>query len=403
MSLNEHTKTSTPHRDLQRKESTTTINVLPLRERLSCSLSTKWFNRSNDSNLTSLSEDSESPWQNRPSAPARFHSSERTLLRRASERMMPRRNTMGCGVVNVPSHEDDLFLSASFRLARFAKEVKASHQSSKEVVRILNRVKSNDPKITKICLRGQRNIDDLDALKLAIALRGNTNVTSIDLGGCHLTSEGAKCLFKTLRKNSTVRILRLDGNSIGNKGAKAAAEALLKGKLLLTRLDLSENGIKVDGATSLAGALCVCELERLDLGGNEICDKGAEEIASTLYLNTKLAKLGLDGNEIGSGPAKLLAEALRHNGTLLCLDLRANLIGKEGVKAFTETIAHNNTLVELVFDSDQAPPVLAEKINNCLRRNSIDAEEKGMREIAAARKGRLEKRKSQRCLEGCLL
>ena len=195
--------------------------------------------------------------------------------------------------------------------------------SARAFDKIINHVLVNDSKITVLSFRG-RQVDDLDAMKLAIALRGNTHVASIDLGDCNLTSEGAKSLFDSLRKNGAVRKLWLDGNRIGKKGAGAAAVALRNRKNALQTLDLSSNRIGSEGAGYIAKALSsgdVLDLTVLNLGNNGIGGKGAEEITNALYAFTKLTKLRLDRNEIGSGHAKMLAVALRHNGTIRCIDL----------------------------------------------------------------------------------
>ena len=298
-------------------------------------------------------------------------------------------------------------------LDSFHKRIAAEVKSTKALARVVSRVRGNDRKFTEVCLRGS-GIDDLDAMKLAIALRDNTTVSSIDLGNCNLTSAGMISLFKTLRKNSTVRTLSLDGNRIGRKGAKAAADALRGSKLALRSLNLSGNKIGVDGARFLAVSLSspdVCTLEHLDLGMNRIENEGAKEIALALYTNNKLKKLSLNGNGFGTDPAKMLATALNHNETLRSLNIRANPIGEEAVKSFACVIFQKGNLVDLGFDLDYTPPVLLNEINSCLRHNSFRLEEREMRvltdrteyglerdikDLTAARKGQMEQKKSKK-------
>ena len=208
--------------------------------------------------------------------------------------------------------------------------------------RTVKKVTINKTKFTKVRLRGM-GINDLDAMRLAIGLRGNTSVTLIDLGYCNLTAAGAQSLFEALRKNKTLKFLFLDGNKIGKKGARAAAEAILDGKLALTVLDLNGNNIGAGGAKLIARALSSSKttLEALDLGGNRIRDEGAEEVSKALQnSNSKLRKLGLERNGIGNGAAKLLAEFLYHNRTLRRLDIRGNRISDEGISAFYAEIVH---------------------------------------------------------------
>ena len=50
---------------------------------------------------------------------------------------------------------------------------------------------------------------------LALALQNNTNVTSLDLRGCNIRSEGASSLAQLLSVNTTLVTLGLEWNGIG--------------------------------------------------------------------------------------------------------------------------------------------------------------------------------------------
>ena len=84
--------------------------------------------------------------------------------------------------------------------------------------------------------------------------------------------------------------LNLRGNSIGDEGAIAIAEAL-KVNAVLTNLDLSLNKIG-DDAKAIAEALKVnAVLTTLNLGWNSIGVKGAKAIAKALKVTAELKNL----------------------------------------------------------------------------------------------------------------
>ena len=79
-------------------------------------------------------------------------------------------------------------------------------ESAKDFVCIVNRARANDRDFIEVHLRGL-GIDDLDAIQLAIDLRGNTTVSFIDLGNCNLSWAGAKSLFQTDQQENFARTL----------------------------------------------------------------------------------------------------------------------------------------------------------------------------------------------------
>ena len=288
--------------------------------------------------------------------------------------------------------------SSAVRLGSVKNFLVKGVKCAKAFDRIVGRVSVDAFSVTKVRFRGEP-LDDLDVMKLAFALRGSTYVVIIDLGNCSMTSDGAKYLFDTLRKNSTLKTLKLDGNRIGRKGARAAADALHFGRLSLTHLDIARNKIGPDGARDLSGFISnprSC-LEYLDLSDNGIGDAAiniATRMQSKLLLNTKLTTLKLSRNGIGSGGASALAAALRDNSTLQKLCLCQNPIEEEGGLAFVDALSCNHSLMEFSFNPESVGLEQAEEIHRLLRRNNDEAHHKEMRELASARKNRLERRRS---------
>jgi hypothetical protein len=160
-------------------------------------------------------------------------------------------------------------------------------------------------------------------------------------------AEGARALAAALRYNTTLTVLDLYGNDIGDEGAQALAAALMN-NATLTTLPLDGNNIGDEGAQALAAALMNnATLTTLHLGENNIGDEGAQALATALTRNATLKALRLYENGIGHEGARALAAALTNNATLLSLNLRDNNIGEEGARALAAALDTNRTLLYL--------------------------------------------------------
>jgi len=103
-----------------------------------------------------------------------------------------------------------------------------------------------------------------------------------------------------------LRVLRLDANRIGAKGARALATSphLRNLEMLL----LAGNHIGDEGAAALAQTKRLPKLQTLDLSGNGIGDTGVVALARAAHMKG-LTNLYLDENEIGDQGAIAMAEA----------------------------------------------------------------------------------------------
>ena len=84
-------------------------------------------------------------------------------------------------------------------------------------------------------------------------------------------------------------------------------------KYTLSKLNLEDNNIGVEGATAIAKALETnTTLSKLDLRGNNIGDEGATAIAKALETNTTLSSLNLTWNNIGKEAKRVLKNIQTH-------------------------------------------------------------------------------------------
>ncbi|XP_078368375.1 uncharacterized protein LOC144652233 isoform X3 [Oculina patagonica] len=180
-----------------------------------------------------------------------------------------------------------------------------------------------------------------------MALKINTTLTYVDLGGKNIGDHGARSLSEVLKVNATLTYLDVSENNIGPRGTDSIFEAL-KHNATLTNLNVSNNNIGEDGAYSLFRALeHNTTLTNLDVSNNNIGEDGAFLLFRALRHNTTLTNLDVSNNNIGKDGAYLLFRALRHNTTLTNLDVSNNNIGKDGAYLLFRALRHNTTLTNL--------------------------------------------------------
>jgi len=235
---------------------------------------------------------------------------------------------------------------------------------------------------------------------LAEALRLNTTLASLDLGGNGLVEGAGRALAEALRLNTTVTSLNLHRNRLVEGAGRALAEALgalaeaLRINTTVTSLTLSVNQLPGRGRRAGAGRgpapqhhgyvaqpprewpgrgrragagtgpaprhhTCVAQpSQESHRGGRragagtgpapqhhpcvaqpkrQLPGRGAgRALSEALRLNSTLASLNLIFNFLGEGGGRALAEALRLNTTVTSLDLSFNHLGEGGGRALAE-------------------------------------------------------------------
>jgi len=178
---------------------------------------------------------------------------------------------------------------------------------------ILARGLTSCASLTHLCLRGN-SISSVGALALASAL-SRSAVRELVLGSNALGDAGATAIAVLLRENTSITTLDLSGNGITPSGAVSLAAGLIRNATLRS-LCLDFNAVGPVGAAAIAAALPSTELESLDLEWNGIRCAGAAVFAFTLQQRTSgtLRHLGIASNSIRAGGAIMLAGALRNSG-----------------------------------------------------------------------------------------
>ena len=153
-------------------------------------------------------------------------------------------------------------------------------------------------------------------------LRLNRALTALELSRLAIGVAGMSALGEALLVNATLKSLNLSHNVLGDAGATVLGQALLSNSTL-TALDLCWNEIGDDGVVSLSKVLGrrSSSLKVLSLHDNDIGDTGAFALAAELRENSTLTALCLGYNMIGDDGATALEEAQPRTAlTLLDLD-----------------------------------------------------------------------------------
>lgn len=179
---------------------------------------------------------------------------------------------------------------------------------------------------------------------IAEALLRNHSLERLDFSFNQIGDDGAASLAKSIEQHPNLERLGLSACGISDTGAIAVVEAIEKSQETFHKehefpiIEFERNVIGDEGVRA------ICRLVRknssiksLRLGDNIITDNGAAEIADALISGCSVEEIFLQGNHISSKGASSLAFALSKVDRAISLDLSKNsLIGRQGFYAFFE-------------------------------------------------------------------
>ncbi len=120
-------------------------------------------------------------------------------------------------------------------------------------------------------------------LHIGEMLSQNHTIESLKLGNNKLKDKSCESLYEGLKTNEKITQLHLEGNKLGNDGARYIAMLLMSNKTELTHLYLNNNLIEDEGAEFIATALKSNRtLQYLYLNNNSINYHGLHKLAQTL-------------------------------------------------------------------------------------------------------------------------
>ncbi|KAE9194520.1 hypothetical protein PF004_g20702 [Phytophthora fragariae] len=159
----------------------------------------------------------------------------------------------------------------------------------------------NMPNLVEFNLRDAA-IEDDGMVAIADALREGgaaAGLATLDVSGNDLTVESMPALGQVLRVSASLRVLQVEENEIGSKGATAIAKALKVGSPALEKVVANVNEIGASGALALVKAVVDKKaFAKLDIDGNQISADGVADIESLLESKNKSDVLGsLEDND----------------------------------------------------------------------------------------------------------
>lgn len=192
-------------------------------------------------------------------------------------------------------------------------------------------------------------------------------IDSIYLNDCNLSSEALQALLLGLTSNTTCKTLELKGNRIHGVGTESIAKLLRKNQTLRKlRLEWNQLGA-MDSIpfTNFCDALAVNKsLIELDLRNNDISHVGGTELAAALKKNVTLRILDLRWNNIGAIGGRSLLASCQSNSTLNELHLVGNDVPDEILQILAETLSKNVEKRQMHFGHSHQMAIIARQLHN---------------------------------------
>ncbi|CAF2111165.1 unnamed protein product [Rotaria magnacalcarata] len=230
----------------------------------------------------------------------------------------------------------------------------------------IQKVSGEDNK-TKSLNLSSFNIPEAQCSILGKILTHDFIFTSIQLNDCNLSSDALSALLHGLMTNATCKILELKGNGIQGSGTEALSKVLRKNQTIRTlRLEWNQIGSMNSPAFSIfCDALADNKaLIDLDLRNNDINHVGASELASALKRNTTLRAIDLRWNNVGLIGGRALLAVCESNATLNELQIIGNNVPDDIMQSIANALSKNTEHRKMHFEHSQNMTVLSRQLQN---------------------------------------
>ncbi|XP_074854009.1 ribonuclease inhibitor-like [Carettochelys insculpta] len=170
------------------------------------------------------------------------------------------------------------------------------------------------------------------------------NLQSLHLEDCHITAASCGDLSAVLAAKPSLTELSVGENKIGDPGVVLLCQGLLNPNCKIEKLWLWECGVTPASCKDLAQVLSTKEsLTELSLIGNELGDPGMEQLCQGLKdPKAKLQALWIRECGLTAACCKSISAVLSTNQTLREVHMGGNMIGDAGVEIIYEGLMNPN-------------------------------------------------------------
>lgn len=181
---------------------------------------------------------------------------------------------------------------------------------------------------------------------LAEALGTSVNLKKLDLRDNIFGVDAGIALSKVLPQLTSLTEAYLSYLNLEDEGTIALANVLQESAPLLEVLDMAGNEITVKAAPALAGCIEMKQfLTKLNLSENELKDEGAVLISKSLQEgHAQLKEVDLSTNMIRGLGARLLAQAVVNKPDFVMLNINGNWMTEEGIDEVKEILKVGKTV-----------------------------------------------------------
>ena len=201
---------------------------------------------------------------------------------------------------------------------------------------------------------------------LAYIVKNNPNLEQFYSKNNEL-GQSALVLLQALAENCTLKRLNLNGNSMTGHVAEVLADIIINNPGL-EELCLSDNDLKISVAVILQTLKQNSKLRILDLNGNGMTGQIAEHLANVIKNNSSLERLGLRSNRLKRS-AGMILQSLIGNSKLKILNLNGNSMTGHIANDLVSVIK-NNPGLEKIYLSDNDLKSSAVAILKALKDNT---------------------------------
>ena len=213
----------------------------------------------------------------------------------------------------------------------------------------------------RILVLGNNNIPQEACDELALAIKSNKHLKKLWLNN-HNLQYSSLLILQTLSAISTLKVLDIRCNQIGEKGGKVLA-SVIKSNSTLMELHLGSNNLQGSAISILKALQNISTLELLDLSNNNLLKEFGDELVIAIQSNIYFKHLFLRNNNLQSSIVIIL-RTLQTISNLNSLSIYGNTITEEAGNMLASVISRNVELQKLELNLLIAPLKVIEALQN---------------------------------------